>query len=107
MEYQTSPDWSAVSLQWIFLFALIGTWFIPAFLFRNLARRHDRKAWPFFLIGVGFGAMVMFFTGYIMQGVQTIVGPRVALPYLILLFLILPVVAVFAAHRFLKRSFQR
>lgn len=102
-----SPDWSAVLIQWSFLLALIGTWFIPAFLFRNLARRHGKKAWPFFLIGLGFGAMVMFFTGYIMQGVQTIVGPNAALPYLVLLFVILPSVAVFAAHRFLKNSFLR
>lgn len=80
MENQVSPEWSAVLIQWALLFAMIGTWFIPAFLFRNLARKYNKKAWPYFLMGPGLGAVVMFFTGYIMRGIQTVAAPYFANP---------------------------
>lgn len=69
MENENLPalSWMSVMLQWAFFFAIVGSLLLPAFRLSNLAKRHNKKGWIFFIIGllvgiVGFnlGQLVVF-----------------------------------------------
>lgn len=46
-------DWTGVFTQWILFFILLTIIFLPAFRFRNLAKKYNEKGWPYFLLGIG------------------------------------------------------
>lgn len=108
MEQNTiNPDYYGVFIQWAFFFGLIGTWLVPAILFSDLARKHNKKGWVYFLLGLGVGMASMSFTGYLMQLVSGIGMIDTTQTYLIVLFFALPILAALAVFRILKVSFAR
>lgn len=52
-----SPDYFMLLLQWLFLFALIAMFLVPAYLFRNLARKYNKKGWVYFIYGLVVGVV--------------------------------------------------
>jgi hypothetical protein len=46
-------DWIGVALQWGFFFSFLAILFVPAFLFRNLARRNGKSGVAYFFVGLG------------------------------------------------------
>ena len=102
-----APGYLGVAIQWTLFLALVCTWLIPAFLFSNLARKHNKKPWPFFLGGVALGALSMLLTGFMMRPLHAVAGTDEVYPYLMVMFLLLPVLVWIGALKILKRSFAR
>jgi hypothetical protein len=50
-----TEDYLGVLIQWAFLFGIIAVWLVPAFLFKDLAKRYNKSAWLFFFVGLAVG----------------------------------------------------
>ena len=106
-ENLTTPGFQGTFIQLALFLGLVATWLIPAFLFKNVAKRYNKKGWIYFIIGLGVGMLTMSITAAVMQGVRDFIGAERALPYLIGLFFILPFLFIYMSLRFLKFSFTR
>lgn len=49
----------AVLTQWLIFFVAIATVFVPAFLFRKIALKRNKKGWLYFLAGMGVGFLCL------------------------------------------------
>ena len=52
------PDYLDILIQWLFFFALISIFLLPAFLFRKAARLTGRSGWQSFLVGLAIGMAI-------------------------------------------------
>ena len=106
MEYNViEPDWQAVLIQWLLLFAIIAMCLIPAFLFRKLAKKYNRKGWLYFIVGLAVPLTSLYLTGLILRSVRTYVGIGPGNPYLLVIFFAMIFLAVFCVFTLLKNSF--
>jgi len=59
-------DWVNILMSWLLFFALLFSFLFPAYKFRVLARKHQRKGWIYFVVGlivtgVGFSCVRLIF----------------------------------------------
>lgn len=45
----------AIFTQWLIFLVAVATVLVPAFVFRNIARKRNKKGWLYFLAGMGVG----------------------------------------------------
>lgn len=106
MEQNIEPNYFDVFIQWVIFFGLIGACTLPAILFADLARQHNKKGWIYLIIGLCVGIVLMAIIRFVMQFLQAQGAIDGTQTYLIVLFIALPVLGTLAAFRVLKSSFR-
>jgi hypothetical protein len=46
-------------MQWLFFFAILSIILVPAFLFRKIAIRNNKKGWMAFVLGLAIGGVAL------------------------------------------------
>ena len=61
----------AIITQWLIFFVAIATVLVPAFLFRKIALKRNKKGWLYFFAGMGVGILCVplsrFLASWMMQ----------------------------------------
>jgi hypothetical protein len=97
-------DYLGVLIQWLFFFGIFTVWLLPAFLFRSLSRRYNKKGWLYFIIGLGVGIASFYLAVLLMLGVKTLFSSEVIHNYLSVVLFIVAFSFVWLAFRFLKNT---
>ena len=108
-----TEDYLGILTQWVFFFGIIGIWLTPAFLFKDVAKRHNKSVWLFFIIGLAVGfvcfqisVFVMYVTKDLFQGEVDSHGPIANYIYPAML-LIIALLLIWGAVTILRTILER
>lgn len=101
------PDYLGVLYVWLFFFAALGFFLVPAFRLRKIAKAHGKKGWVFFLVGISIGIGVILFNrmiAFFIQRFEIIMTVRdyLWIPYLLVGYGIVFIAIDFVAERWIK-----
>ena len=93
-----------VLIQWLFFFALVSIVLLPAFLFRKIATRNNKKGWQYFLIGLAIGGLALEIGRLAVFLVLQSGIPEEYKPYLALVMFVIGYAIVIAAVKTFRRK---
>jgi Na+/proline symporter len=97
-----NEQYLAVLLQWLIFFGLLSVWILPAFLFRNFAKRNNRKGWVYFIIGLAVGFVGLSLGSLMLRVLTPFLPPTETSPYFILVIFLIGYSFNFLAFQILK-----
>jgi hypothetical protein len=92
------------TIQWVFLFAIVIIFFVPAYKFGNLAGKYGKRAWVYFVVGLIVG-IVGFSLGNLIVFPLKYYVPREYFSYLTLVLFVSWYVFYRFSYQFLKTRF--
>ena len=106
-ESVTEVDYVNILMQWVFLLGIVTMWLLPALLFYLLAKKHSRKRWLYFFIGLALSIVTMNLLRLIILVIKPYLPSEIN-PYVLPAFAVLFGAAIlWAAYEFLKAFFTK
>ena len=98
------PTYSQVLIQWLVFSGLMSVIFLPAFLFRKIAVKHNKKGWLFLLFGLAVGVFALNVGRLALYPLTELSIADRYQPYLLAVPFIVGYAVVFFAIKFLKEK---
>ncbi len=95
---------SGVSIQWLLLFAMVFSIFLPAFLLQRSAKRKNKNAWTYLAAGIAIGFLGLALGKLLSEAFQPFIPSAGNAFYVSLVFFLVTYSFVYAAYGFLKNK---